>query len=348
MALRDVTRQSLEFLNQNLRMPGIQPGSVRPARGGAAAAQDGEFRVVDEFLPVLPFVDVSGAGTTFSRQYQVIAANDLVEPQFTARGATRAWEPGATLPFGEELDTVGTRFQKLSLTVRSDTHLGAGAPDDVQEAELFLARAAVLRALGEAVLYSDPPDDDGSDLAGIPFYLPANSAQLVGYDGGRGMIGGLAEIEARCAPGGDGIGAGPDIFVVSSRARWRLLKELEDKGVMPDYRRSPLTGRLQLHFHGKPVLTGRVPEGDDPAEGSYAYAMCVTGPSAVRVLHIGGDAFGVRMEPEVSSFGLDAQGEANRATNGVEVLGIYAVLVPDPRAVALLRGVPVENPFDVP
>jgi hypothetical protein len=342
VALKDVTRQSLDFLKQNLRSPGVQSGSVPSGRGGAIARQDANFPAVDEFIRVVRFIDVSATAGTFARQYQVVAASDIQEPEFTARGASRVWQPGASGPFGQELATVGSRFQKVSVVVRSDTQLGAGPPDDVQEAELELARIAVLRSLSEAILYSDPPDDNGSDLAGIPFYLGPNSPQAVNWDAQRGLIGGLSEIEARCAPGADGMGAGPDVFVMSTRARWRLLKELEDKGVTPDYRLSGLTGALQLHFHGKPVLTGRVPEGADPTEGTYAYALKISGPSAIRVLHIGGNP--VRVQPEVSAFALDAQGEASGATVGSEVLAIVSLLVP-PRSAALLRGVPVTGPF---
>ena len=134
------------------------------------------------------------------------------------------------------------------------------------------------------------------------------------------------------------------------RARWRLLKELEDAGSTPDFRPSPLTQRVQLHFHGIPVLTGRVREGI--VSGSYsstdAWALKLFGPSGVRVLHVGGDprSYGVRVDRAGPVMRLDSEsGEANNASRGVEVSGVYSIVVPEPNSVARLHGIPAVDPF---
>jgi len=225
------------------------------------------------------------------------------------------------------------------------SHLGSGPPDDVLVPQIEFARIAIKRALGTAILGSNPPDDDGADFAGLPFYIPANSSQIVDYNLSRGLIGGLSELEARCTPGGDGMGKEADVFVMSLRNRWRLDKEEEDKGYRPDYTSSSWLEGKRRHFHGKMVTSGPVPEGDSPDEGTSIYALCISGESAVRVLHIGGDDFGIRVERRTSSIALNSLGEAETATNAVEVFGIYSLLVPDPKSVALLRGVPVSDPF---
>jgi hypothetical protein len=123
---------------------------------------------------------------------------------------------------------------------------------------------------------------------------------------------------------------------------------MEDKGLTPDFSHSALTGQRQLHFHGLPVLVGRVPE---PAVAgrptTEAWAMRLFGPSGVRILHYGGlsDEFGIRTEPFTTATGLDANGEAISSTRGVEVFAVYSVLVPEPTSIARLRGIPSRDPF---
>jgi hypothetical protein len=160
-------------------------------------------------------------------------------------------------------------------------------------------------------------------------------------------MGGLGELLTRVAPSDGDFGAGPDCFVMSSRTRWRLLKEMEDKGVEPAFKQCDLTGRLQLHYHGVPVLTGRVPEQASTPSKTWAWALKLRGPSAVRVLHIGGDSanYGLRVEdlgpmPQISA------GVLQEYTRGVKVFGIYSLLVPETRAIARLKDVPSTHAFD--
>ena len=53
MAFKDVSRESLELLNQNYRSPDVQSLSYPPSRGLSTAAQDPSYRVVDDFLKIL-------------------------------------------------------------------------------------------------------------------------------------------------------------------------------------------------------------------------------------------------------------------------------------------------------
>jgi hypothetical protein len=358
MPFNMITRDSLEILNQNYRLPGVMPRPVPPGRGAAINPQDPSFTVADEFIRVIPFVSATMSGRRpYARQYQVLTQNPLAEPEFTARGAASPWVTGETFPAGEELEISGSRFKKISTEVRTD-ELMVGElsdawaddqdSDDIFKVQVGLARTAIIRALSEAILFSNPVTDDDDVLAGVPFYLPAGSPNDVTYDSARGMIGGLSELEARTTPSDGDFGARADVFVVSERARWRLLKELEDKGVTPDFMHCPWTGRVQFHFHGLPVLGGRVPE---PTDGTTeAWAMKLVGPTGVRVLHVGGemDDFGLRHETINTVVGLDGNGEAQSATRGVEVFGIYAINVPEPNAIARLSGIPIADPFTTP
>ena len=258
------------------------------------------------------------------------------------------WTPGATGPFGQDLVPAGARFKKISLTVRIDEAMSGDQADDMLDLQVGLAEVAVVRALSEALLHSEPSDDDDASLAGLPFFVTPGGDQEVVFDASRGMMGGLSELEARVAPGDDGFGTGPDCFVMSSRARWRLTREMEEKGLQPDYRVSDLTGTRALYFHGLPVLTGRVAEPGGGPPLTDAWALTLTGPSAVRVMHLEGDDYGVRVDPVTTIAGLDANGEAVSATRGAEVYGLYSLLVPDPRSVARLRAVPSGDPFSQP
>ncbi|WAC02467.1 hypothetical protein N7U66_01785 [Lacinutrix neustonica] len=141
----------------------------------------------------------------------------------------------ATIAFGQELESVGTRFKKIGAVVRCDELMSGNNTDNVLDVQVGLAKVGVLRALSEAIFHSNPSSDDDAEFSGLPFYLSTTSAQEVQYDTGRGMIGGLSELEARVCPGDDGLGTGADLFVMSSRARWRLIKEIEDKGLNPSF-----------------------------------------------------------------------------------------------------------------
>lgn len=351
MAFKDISRRSQDVLQQNYRVGLVLPGAVPPGRGDAASASDASLAVCDDFIQVVPFVRADEDGRAFGSHVQVRSARPVREPEYTSRGsATAAWSPGRTMPFGEELDRDGTRFKRISTVVRTSELMNAGGLDDMLEVQADLARIAVVRALSEAVFHSDPPTDDDGALAGLPYAVGVSSPQTVTYDPARGLIGGLSEIEARCHPSDGDFGAGADVFVMSSRARWRLLKELEDRGVTPDFAFYPALERRVLHFHGIPVLGGRVPEpaGDPPV--TEAWALRLDGPSGVRILHLDGDSseYGLREQPVTMVAGLDTQGEAENATAGLEVFGVYSLHVPEVRSAARLRTVPAGDPYTQP
>jgi hypothetical protein len=353
MPFQSVTRTSLELLNQNYRSPGVAPRPLPPGRGDAAAPDNPDFKVVDEFIRVLPFINADAGGRPHARQYKVRTAAELSEPNFTARPAGTPWAPGVSTGWGQELEFIGARFKKLSTVVRSDEGMVDHGAEDMLTVQAQLAEVALVRAVSEAIFHSVPASDDNAELLGLPFYAPAGSPQNVAYDPARKLIGGLSEIEARCAPSDGDHGAGPTVFVVTSRSRWRLCKELEDKGVTPDYRYSALTGRLQLHFHGIPVLTGRLPEPAATAPATPttdAWALNLLGPTGVRMIHLGGEStsFGVRQEMTNTLATVDATGEAHTATRALEVFGVYSLQVPEPQSVARLTGILTKDPFTAP
>lgn len=336
MSFVSITRASLEILNQNLRAAGVSPGTMGPARGAAPTAADPSFGVSEDLLRVLPFVNVSDAAV--ARVYQVQVDGPLAEAEFTARAGGTPWTAGSAAAFGHELTATGSRMKKIELVVRIDRTM----TPEMRDAQTLLARQSILRSLAEAVLGSNPATDDNRELAGLPYYLPANSPQDVRYDPGHKRRGGFAELIARVRPADDGLGTTADVVVTASQVVRGLVHELETLGVTPDFHYCPLTRRSQLHYFGVPLLEGRVPQPASADPRTEAWALKITGDSAVRLYHHGGDAFGISTTPVTTMATLDAANEAVGSTSGLSVHGTYGLLVPDPKSVARLRDIPLD------
>ncbi len=343
MSFRSITRQTLDLLYPNVRVPGLSPGAVPPSPGDAAAASDPDFAVADDLIRVIPFQRVQDG--PLASQYLLRSVEPVAEPAATSTGAGAPWVPGATIPFGQELEPVGSRFKKFSALVRVDELMASEANDDVLLQQTHLAGIGIVRAVGRAVAGSNPPNDDDSTLAGLPFYLEPGGSQDVLYDPACGLMAGLAEIATRVRPGGDGLGAHPTAFFMPPRTRALLFREHWDRNLQPETRWCPMVERDELYFFALPVLGARLPEPQSATPTTEAWALCLTGPSAVRVLHVGGDAFGLREDPVTTVADVGPAGEAVSATRGVDVYGIYSLLVPDPKSIARLRGIPAGDPF---
>lgn len=351
MPFFSISRDSLEVLTQNYRLPGVMPRPVPPGRGDAAAPDDPSFAVVDQFIRIVPFHNIEHTGQPHARQYIVRTVSDLFEPEFTARPGGTPWSPGSTTAAGQELEAAVTRFKELGTIVRTDVLMtDQERGENVFAVQIGLAEIGVVRALSEAVFHSRPASDDQAEFAGLPFFLPPGSPNDVAFDPGVGLIGGMSEIVERVAPSDGDFGARADVLVMSSRVWWRLLKALEDKGVTPDFYYCPWTGRVEFHFHGVPVVRGRVPEPASPTPTTVAWALKLLGPTGIKILHKGGDSakFGVRTEPVTTMTGFDASGEASSTTRGVHVFGVYSLNVPEPNSIARLNGIPSGKPTATP
>jgi hypothetical protein len=222
-----------------------------------------------------------------------------------------------------------------------------------------------VRSLSAALFQSYPGSaalnglsDDAAEFWGLPAYFKADGpfaqTQVLDWksEPKKGMKGWLMELEALCHPSDGDFGSGPDAFVMASRPRMWLKKEFYDAGVNPDYRVSPLTGKMHLHCDGIPVLTGRVRETglaglDELHHGTPStevWALKLTGPSAIRILHSGGDSknFGIRMAStptQIEGADVVAQGAPS-----IEVFGVYSLIVPEVQSVARLINVPLSVP----
>jgi hypothetical protein len=232
----------------------------------------------------------------------------------------------------------------------------------VLQLQLAAASVSLLRTLELAVFQSQlaaGADPTTAQFLGLPGYMgvAAFASQTVTFSASSGspMLEGLNHIEALCQPSDEGFGSRPDVFVMSSRGRARLIRDLHLRGVCPDFSHCPLTNRKQLHHNGIPVLTGRVREthesGDPAVPGvTEAWALKLTGVSGIHVLHLGGEPsnFGLRMEERTTVVQTAAAGaaasEAQNASRGIEVFGLYSLVVPEVQSVARLVGIPVDLP----
>jgi hypothetical protein len=335
MPLFSLDRDSAELLNQNYRLPDVAPGGVPPGRGAAAASQHPDIYVNDEAIHALPFRNIGESLLEPERVYSVRVAGDLIEPDFTYRGGADTWKAGAAAPAGQRLMMRGARLKKISQVVRVDRRM----TDKVMDVMFRLAQTAIVRALSEAIWSSAPPSDDGETFSGLPTFL--TPSQDLAFDSTQSYSANFDRLLARCHPSGNGEGTDADVIVCSESALINYTADRENRGLSVECYYSPLTGRIQRHHRGKPLLVGRVPE---PAGSgvTWAYTVKLLGPSGITVAHRGGDpeALGAEIGPVTTMIGLDATGEAASSTVGAEVWGEYALLVPEAQSVARMTGVP--------
>jgi hypothetical protein len=288
------------------------------------------------------------------------ARSPLKEPLFSPDGSGAAT---LTNIFSQQLEDVlapdggrtqigADEFSRLSSLVEIDPLMvdPRTDDDDVLSVQVKFAAISVVRSLSRAIFQNDLGQSDsgsvtkslfghrGNGFRGLPSYI-SGTAQDIPFGQFDGLIHGLTALEVKCQPSDGDFGGRLDAFVMSSRTRSRLLGELEDRNLTPHFVNCPFTGRLQLHFHGIPVLTGRVREGRDGT--SDAWALKLLGPSAVRVCHVGGDSsgFGVQVGPRTNIVQNEASGSID-LSNTVEIFGTYSLVVPELQSVSRLTAIP--------
>lgn len=346
MTFKDISYRTVQALNANLKLEDVVPGSYPPSRGAAAQSFQDDFHLSDEFIRVLPFRSLEQDSQPFSRQYsaQTLDQGPLTETdQITARtvAASPDRDTGNTISFGVELETFGTYFKRISATVRTDTSM-TGASPDVLDTMVNLARVSIVRSLSEALFVSVPVnDEEDAGLAGFQWFLANAPTQDMLYDPNRTLLAQTKELIIRCRPGADGLGERPDALVTCSQIIMMIVDAQEKLGVTPDYQFCPLTGQIQPHYCGIPLLEGRVPqpEGEPISE---IYALRLTGRNAIELLTLGGDEYGIHVENRVTMAGMNASHEATNVSLGTEIFGVYALSVKDWRSISRLRSVPID------
>lgn len=239
---------------------------------------------------------------------------------------------------------------------------GATVGPDVKATLIRLASMAVARQLSRDAINSTEYTTSPTKIAGLAgLYdglFPTGTGtsltdtwQVLKASSGSpfGLIADVRKLLRRVSPSGGAFGQGPNMLLMSQRARDALIAVERGMSGMnqPVFLPGP-DGELRYHFDGVPVYVGPVREDEDPTgsvpgystvatDATSIYALRVGGPSGVRLLHVGGESqqFGIVVEPVAQAPGS--------VTEGYRVHGTYTLLVPERQSVARLFGVMIAS-----
>jgi hypothetical protein len=309
----------------------------------------------DLFLAAVPFVaaDMDEAAMSVRVRRAV---------QDTATPVTGRLVPATFQPIGEtggstnnpvlDIDYAEFEFKKLSLSVFVDAAMSrTKLRDSVLEADIALARASLLWSLGDALVNGDGSTNYVDAIVGLRGFTTlstypqydlsfSSSASLTGQDPERTLLREVLRLVSRAttsAPNGNS--TAPDALVTSDRVIRRLVDSQHGLGVSPEFRSCPLVGGLNCYcLYGVPVLPAPV---DDTSNFANLYAVKLTGPAGLRVVHLDGrsEDRGVTVEKlstDVSSGGI-----------GAIVQGYHALVPPESHSVVALTGIDI-NSTDFP
>lgn len=159
------------------------------------------------------------------------------------------------------------------------------------------------------------------------------------------LIAGVRKLLRRVSPSGGAFGQGPNMLLMSQRARDTLIAaERTTIGSNQPVFLPTADGEMRYHFDGVPVHVGPVREDESTTgavpdwggtDATSIYALRIGGPSGVRMLHVGGESqqFGIVVEPVAQA--------PNTVTEGYRVHGTYTLYVPERQSVARLWGVSI-------
>ncbi len=280
----------------------------------------------DQFIRKIPFEAVDSYGPTLNINRATL-------------GATTSYAPGGA-PSGSASSsaTASFTFQRIGGTAEIDTADRDSSPE-AQRVLVQMKRVSLIRQLASQVIVGD---GTASQLSGIRVLTDA--AQAIVPVGGAGTAPVLDDyhrvLSMVCASDGT-TGAGADALVVHPRTRRQILALLDAAGG-PTFHMDEALGVSVLHLGGVPVyLSQNMLVTEDvtgaPTGGvlTSAYAVKLTGPTGIRVLHQGGDP---------SDYGLvsdDVPVQLATAVEGATVRGYYALLLPELGSIARLYGIDI-------
>jgi hypothetical protein len=256
----------------------------------------------------------------------------------TALPTVVAFVPGGALP-ATAMDTtkVTANWLRVGDVAEVDYFhkVAASDPFDQLEVQVTAKKVGVVRALGLGIV-------EGGGGAGIfeGFKFRITGGQTTGAadnaaNGGVPTLNDLHRLFYLVTASDGCVGAGADCFVAAPKAVRFIAKLIEDKGGTPQYVFDPNLGVPVLYFNGIPVYAGQNVSNETKGTGTNltsVWAVKLTGPTGVRVLHSGGDP---------SMFGIDVTDIPAQPTVskiGKFVGGSYALLVPEDESLARLNG----------
>lgn len=285
----------------------------------------------DQFLRKVRFEEVSGYG----RQLVLNRAALTSAANYNAGAAMGLFFTGTL--------TASFDFQRIGDTVEVDSaDVSASAEDQNQlELQVEMKRVSVMRQLANQIVQGDGV---APNLLGLAFGVDV--AQIYDPLAGPGSAPVLDDyhriLRKACASEGT-VGAGPDALVMHPRTKRQLIGRLESSSsCCADYVYDDDLGVPVLTIEGVPVYTSdQVSTTEDvlglPGLGTLTsvYALSLRGPTAVRVLHQGGES---------SDYGIvteEVPPQLATAVRAVTVRGQYSLLIPEVQSAARLKGVSI-------
>jgi hypothetical protein len=301
---------TVESLTRCKALPGFFPGGY-----------------VDEFLRKLPFESLEGYG----HQVQINRVTVLgAVTYFTAGGLVgNIASAVAASPVTFVVSRVGDIVEVDSADID-----GSSPENNQLDLQVEMKKVSLLRSLSSAVISGNgvPPNLSGLEVL-------ATGAQVLDLAGVAPTLADYHRIIARVKASDGSIGAGADAIVMHPRTRRQLISLMETSGYGCDYSVDPDLGVPVLHFEGLPVyVSDGVPTNDGAVtDRSSAYPVKLTGPTAIRMLHVGGTGadFGIIVE--------DVPAQLTVTKSARSVRGAYSLLVPEVACVARLMSMDISG-----
>ncbi len=304
MALPDPTN-----LTRCLRLPGYFPGGI-----------------IEQFLRVLPFESVDGYG----RSVQINRATTLAGAAMYAADGAIDVTTGLTA-----LTTFN--FKRLGGTAEVDSadQDASGPENDLLEIEVSMKKTSLLRSLASQVITGTGA---GNNLAGLD--TVAIGGQEIGLAGAIPALADYHRLVALVRASDGAIGAWADALVMNRNARRQLISLLEAAaGGGTCYARDEALGVPVLLFEGLPVfVSDSIPLTGVTLDETNIFAVKLTGPTGIRMLHVGGSSeeYGIVVE--------DVPAQLLVAKRAKTVRGFYCLLVPELESVARISSAEVPIP----
>lgn len=288
----------------------------------------------DQLIRVIPFHDVTGYGQTVSINRATpgaaapYAANDAMNLNASSSGLTTF------------------TFRRLGDTVEVDSADVTSSEETQQQLDLQveMKKVAVVRLLSNQLIQGDGASPNLVGLAaGVDI-----ATQTIDPVGGLGTAPTLDDyhrlLTKVCASDGM-VGTGPNALVMHPRTRRQLMSRLEAaSGGCAQFAVDETLGHPVLLFEGIPVYADEsvsTIETNSGAEtggtSTSVFALKLSGPTGLRVLHQGGDS---------DNFGLiteELPPQLSVSKRAMTIRGFYALMIPEVKSLARLKAIDISG-----
>lgn len=288
---------------------------------------------VDQFIRKVPFQRVERA-TTQVKWNRLPAGTSIPSVAAYAADGILSGLPidVATLPKTVTLQRIGDMVQ-----VDYFSQMASGDPTDLLKMQMAARKVGVIRSLGLQIVQGNGV---APQLSGLGNEQTVDGGPSFPVTGGVGFptLQDLHKLVNAVRASDGFVGAGADCLMTHERVVRFILAIAENApgGAGITWQRDADLGVPVPHFQGIPIYIGQAAGAASvpgPAVNYEVWALKLTGPTGIRVLHAGGDPdqFGVLNEPVPM--------QMNRSNLGAFVGGFYGLMVPEPQSLARLTGI---------